>query len=242
MPSAPAFETICLDRVVVRVVEDQYVAATTRLVDDSDEQLLLEELVDSVKPPLPEGLGRLHFLLFTPFRYPSAGHGSRFRRRFDPGVFYAAEELRTALCETAYYRLVALAGTAAVLPDNVYAYTSFDVRVSTAKAVDLTAPKHRRRVSSATGYAQAQAVGARLRDAGIEGVRYVSARDGEGGANVALFAPVFADRQPRRYRGWVCTVRRDSVDFRAKNALTPIIHVFPKRGFLVAGKLPQPPQ
>ena len=63
-----------------RVVESQHLFSTRKLVDSDAEQALLEELIEEVKPPtgVPAGL---HYLLFTPFRYPPLRHGSRFGTR-----------------------------------------------------------------------------------------------------------------------------------------------------------------
>ena len=60
-----------------RVVEAQHQVSTRKLVDSTAEQVMLEEMIDGVKPPDATG-GRLHYLLFTPFRYPPLIHGSRF--------------------------------------------------------------------------------------------------------------------------------------------------------------------
>ena len=65
------------------------------------------------KPPVPAGARTLHYLLFTPFRYPPPPGGSRFRGPNDPGVFYGADEVRTACAELGYWRwrhLLRLAG------------------------------------------------------------------------------------------------------------------------------------
>ena len=69
--------------IAFRVVESQHVVSTRKLVDSGEEQALLEELVDRVKPPLPSDpeLRRLHYLLSTPFRHPPLRYGSRFGTR-----------------------------------------------------------------------------------------------------------------------------------------------------------------
>ena len=64
-------------------------SSTMALVDTLDEQHVLERLLDDGKPPVPDGRRALHYLLFTPFRYPPPPGGSRFRGPNDPGVFYA---------------------------------------------------------------------------------------------------------------------------------------------------------
>ena len=97
-----------------RVVEAQHQVSTRKLVDSNDEQSLLEEMIDRVKPPDLTG-GRLHYLLFTPFRYPPLPHGSRFGGRHESGIWYGSLDHRSAFAEVAYYRLLFLEGTHASL-------------------------------------------------------------------------------------------------------------------------------
>ena len=89
---------------LVRLVESQEQVATLQLVDTLEEQALLEELLESSKPPVPADAEPLHYLLKTPFRYPPLRWGSRFGRRHEPSLFYAALKLETAMAESAYYR------------------------------------------------------------------------------------------------------------------------------------------
>jgi len=74
------------------------------LVDSLEEQQALERILDDTKPPVPPAARKLHWLLFTPFRYPPPPRGSRFRGPNDPGVFYGADEIRTACAELGYWR------------------------------------------------------------------------------------------------------------------------------------------
>ena len=86
-----------------RMVETQYVAATMRLVDSADEQLMLEEMLEASKPPLPQQASGLHYLLAAPFRYvPQTG--SRFRAVNSPGIWYGADDAYCACAEIAYWR------------------------------------------------------------------------------------------------------------------------------------------
>jgi RES domain-containing protein len=87
-----------------RAVEAQHRVSTMALVDTLEEQALLEHILDDSKPALDPGLKPLHYLLFTPFRYPPLPNGSRFRSATDPGVFYGAEAGRTACAELGYWR------------------------------------------------------------------------------------------------------------------------------------------
>src|SRR5260370_16170749 len=82
-----------------RVVEAQHKVSTRRLVDTLEEQQILEEIVDEVKPPRPIGPGfaGLHYLLFTPFRHPPLLSGSRFGSATQRSIWYGAEKGETSL-------------------------------------------------------------------------------------------------------------------------------------------------
>src|SRR5438105_3620504 len=133
-----------------RAVEAQHQVSTRKLVDSADEQILLEELIDRVKPA-DVTRGRLHYLLSTPFRYPPLHHGSRFGGRHERGIWYGSETHRTVFAEVAYYRLVFLEGTRAELGVVTTQLTAFTVRARSTRGVDLvSAPfdAHRRPISS----------------------------------------------------------------------------------------------
>ena len=226
-----------------RAVEAQHQVATRKLVDSDAEQAVLEEVLERYKPPLADG-ARLHYLLFTPFRYPPLPHGSRFGARHEPGIWYGAESLRTTFAEVAYYRLLFLAGTRADLGPLATDLSAFTARVRTSRAVDLTRPpfaRWRRALASRTSYAATQALGAAMRGAGVEAVRYESARDVQGGVNVAVFAPrAFAGRRPRRIERWHCVATRERVELSKRDYFERAAHVFARSEFLVQGRLPAP--
>ena len=100
-----------------RAVEAQHVVSTMALVDSIEEQHVLERLLDETKPSIPAAAAHLHWLLFTPFRYPPPPGGSRFRGPNDPGVFYGADEIRTACAELGYWRWRHLHGFAGARGD-----------------------------------------------------------------------------------------------------------------------------
>lgn len=226
-----------------RVVEAQHQLSTRKLVDTAEEQALLEELIDGVKPPDRTG-GRLHYLLFTPFRYPPLPHGSRFGRRRERGIWYGSLEQRGAFAEVAYYRLLFLEGTRAELGTVETALTAFTASVRTARGIDLTAPpfeKHRRAISSPTSYASSQALGGAMRAAGVEAFKYRSARDTEGGVNVGVFAPsVFGASSPRSYETWYCFASRERIEVVPGGYFKRQQFLFPRAQFLVQGELPSP--
>src|SRR5688572_23555468 len=86
-----------------RAVEAQHITSTARITRSAPDQLLLEQLLDASKPAVPEEARNLHYLLYTPFRYPSPS-GSRFRAPTDPGVWYGSETKRGACAEVGYWR------------------------------------------------------------------------------------------------------------------------------------------
>lgn len=241
---AGASEIRPLRTVAWRVVESQHEVSTRKLVRTSAEQELLEQLLEQVKPPLPAGATQ-HYLLTTPFRYPPLRHGSRFGSRAERGLWYGAERQQTAFAEVAYYRLRFLAGTRAALAPLFTPLTSFTVRMRTAYGVDLTASPFaafEREISAPHSYAHAQPLGRAMRDARVELFRFTSARDTDGGTNIAAFTPaVFGRATPQAIERWHCTATPEMVDFRRGGVARerPTL-LFPREQFLVDGVLPVP--
>jgi len=230
-----------------RVVEGQHVVSTRKLVDSDAEQQILEELIERGKPPVPrvEGIDGLHFLLFSSFRYPPLRHGSRFATRWEPSLWYGAEELRTAFAEVAFYRLVFLEGTRATLAPLMVELSAFQAKVRTRRAADLTRAVADRLegISSKVSYAATQALGRELRAAGCEVVRYTSARDAHGGVNVALFTPkAFAEKRPRTPQTWICVATSAGVEVSRKDYFVRETFAFGRAQFEVEGALPHPPR
>jgi hypothetical protein len=226
-----------------RAVESQHQIATRKLVDSDAEQQVLEELIDSVKPRDVTG-GRLHYLLYTPFRYPPLRHGSRFGTRMQRGIWYGSDARRTVFAEVAYYRLLFLEGTSAALPSLQVDLTVFSASIRAARGVDLSVPPfdvYRAVLASTRDYAATQALGVVMRSANVEATRYVSARDAVGGINVAVFDPVvFGRRQPRSLEMWRCTASRDRVEVTRRDYFERATFAFPREQFLVDGVLPAP--
>lgn len=226
-----------------RVVEAQHQVSTRKLVDSTEEQILLEELIDRVKPPDITG-GRFHYLLFTPFRYPPLSHGSRFGARHERGIWYGSVELRSAFAEVAYYRFVFLEGSRADLGTISTPLTAFTVGVRTARGVDLTKSpfdSHRASIASPTSYDETQQLGDAMRASNVEVFSYPSARDIENGINVGVFVPTaFGKAKPRILETWHCAASRDRVDLTKGDYFTRRSFTFPRSQFLVDGALPSP--
>ena len=225
-----------------RIVESQEEVATMRLVNTIDEQGLLEEMLESTKPPLTDDRG-LHYLLSTPFRYPPLQYGSRFGAVTEASLFYASLAIPTALAETAYYRFVFMAGMAIPYLEAVTnEYTSFAVSVKCSRGVMLDDPPfntYQAELTSPDHYAFTQQLGADMRRDEVEAFRYVSARDPKKGLNIGLFTPqVFRNKQPREFQAWVCQTLADEVGFFQKNGTGRFR--FEKELFCVEGELPSP--
>lgn len=181
--------------------------STMALVDTLEEQALLEQVLDDSKPAVPEDCRRLHYLLFTPFRYGAPyPRGSRFRRvGLTPGVFYASLQTTTAVAEMAFWRLLFYAESPETpWPANPGEYTAFSVRFSAGKGLDLTRPPVNRDAEQwthPTDYSHCQALADAARGAGAIVIRYHSAR--APGLNVALLAcAAFASREPLERQVW----------------------------------------
>lgn len=230
-----------------RVVESQHVVATRKLVDSDEEQRLLEELIDKVKPPVPAGpeFRGLHYLLFTSFRHPPLRWGSRFGTVTERGIWYGAKEQATCFAEVAYYRLLFLEGSSADLAPVTVELTAFVAQIRAKRSLDLTRPPfaaHEARLASKTTYAACHALGREMRAAGIDLFLFRSARAKKKGTNVGLFGPAFARKTPKQYEAWTCTVDHDKVELVQKSLAhrVPKRLTFPRADFEVDGKLPTP--
>ncbi len=187
-----------------RAVEAQHKVSTMSLVHGSlADQALLEDILEEVKPPIPEDAQGLHWLLFTPFRYYPLPGGSRFRRRDDPGIFYGAEDRKTACAESGYWRLrmwmdsEGLAGKQKAVP-----LTLFEFHGATERSIDLSQPPlvgDRGIWTSPDDYAGTQGLADAARSAEIEVIRYESVRN-HGGYCLALMSPRVFKAVPEPYQ------------------------------------------
>lgn len=230
---------------LVRLVESQEQVATLQLVDTLEEQALLEQLLESSKPPLPASDEPLHYLLHTPFRYPPLRWGSRFGRRHEPSLFYAACRLDTAMAETAFYRFVLWHGMLEAPPSGriLSEHASFEARYQVERGIRLQLPpfdRHREELVHRSDYRATHALGSAMREAGVEAFEFPSARCPLHGNNVALYRPqAFSERRPRNLQPWLCETTAGYVAFKSAQGLdTP--RLFALELFLLDGRLPQP--
>ena len=207
-----------------RLVESQEQVATNRLVSSMDESAVLEQLLEGRKPPYPAGTERLHYLLATPFRYPPLPWGSRFGREWEPGIFYGSCDLQTAQAETAYYRLRFWQGMSVPPPSGVLItqHDSFSADYACPTGARLQNPPWAQWQASLThrsDYSTSQAAGSWLRQQGVEGFEFESARCPQKGINVALFKPEgLHSETPLEVQPWLCETRADSVAFSSRSS------------------------
>ena len=185
-----------------------------RLTDSLEEQALLEAVLEESKPPLPDAVRRLHYLLATPYRY-RPHMGSRFRAALEPGVWYGAEALRTALAEKSYWRLRFLLDAPATPDLKAVPHTAFQAAVRSRGALDLTrAPFVSQRLAwtHRSDYQGTQAFAAVAREARIELIRYESVRDPQHAACVAVLdAVAFGRARPHSLETWFIAAARSRV-------------------------------
>ncbi len=192
---------------VWRLVEAQHRISTNRLAASVDDQALLEQLVEEVKPVMPTAARGLHYLLATPFRYGHA-KASRFRRADDrPGIFYASEHVATAVAETAYWRLLFFSRSPGfVPPTTVVEHSALTVPIAVERALDLTAAPfvaHDIRATNCDDYTACQDFARTARGIDAQAIRYISVRDPAHQANVALLDPAgFTAVEPTIEHTW----------------------------------------
>ncbi|MCG6200783.1 RES family NAD+ phosphorylase [Psychromonas antarctica] len=228
---------------VTRIVETQEYAATTSLVDDLDEQSLLEDLLDDVKPNYREGTKSLHYLLSTPFRYPPLKYGSRFGDVTMPSYFYASDDVDTALSECAFYRFVFLDDMSVPYNKAIKSeHMSFSVKIDALATADLTKVKSKdilKLLTSPVNYLFTQQLGKYLtQEVGATALRFYSARAKTNkGINIAISKPeVIVSEKPVNNVNWICHTTTERISFNAHEN-TPIS--FNIGYFLIDGVLPR---
>lgn len=209
---------------VWRIVEAQHVASTMKIVDNAAEQDLLESLLESSKPTLPDETKGLSYLLATPFRYSPRRPGSRFRSIADPGVFYGSQSVRTACAELGYWRWKFLNDAVDLDKIEPVAHTAFRADVHTT-AVDLRdAPFDRdtRSWMHLTDYSATQAFARIAREAEIGAIVYQSVRDPNANWCAALLTPrAFSSKKPSpSTQTWWLAVQPDQVVWRRNHEVT----------------------
>lgn len=239
-------DPVTLNIICHRIVEDQSISSTRKLVGSDIEHTILEELIENSKPEIPQEAQLLsHYLLSTPFRYSSIPTGTRFAAMHELQLFYASLDLYTAMAEVAFHRLSFLRACRADLSETV-SRTSFAAKISTNQGIDLLKSpfiKHAAEIISPSSYKFSQALGTTLRAANVEAFTSQSARYQKGtNANVlhprALLKNTYADIQ-KSCSAWSCYSTPDIVEFRHRTDTKISTKVFSVNDFWVAGEFPK---
>ncbi len=229
---------------VFRVAESQQKVATNTLVDTLEEQKLLEDMLDRVKPRIPKDCEHFDYLIYTPFRYPPLKHGSRFGKKIHPSLFYGSINLEAAFAELAYYRFVYYDGMMVVpkKKQKVTQHTSFRIDAQTKKGLALTElpfSQYKNTISDPASYVISQKIGEEMREHGVEVFNYYSAR-AVNEVNVGIFTcSAIASQKPSVLKHWSCITRQDRVTIRSLDDRWHNLS-FEFDQFLVKGKLPSP--
>jgi len=189
-----------------RGVEAQHVVSTMRLAENAAEQRVLEELLERSKPALPAEAGGRHYLVFTPFRYRSPV-ASRFRRPHDPGVWYGAEELKTACGEVAYWKWRFLMDSEPLRATALHTEHTFFKANVRGRAADLTRPPWNAAARAWThkaDFTACQELGeaARMRD--LAWLRYAAVRVPGGFCGAVLKPQALSLAEPYQQQTWAC--------------------------------------
>jgi len=230
-----------------RIVEAQHSSATRKLVDTLEEHQILEEMINSAKPPinLTEFTG-FDYLHYTPFRYPPLAYGSRFGTRTERSLWYGSLQLSTAMAETAFYRFAFLRASRATFGIVETWLTSFIAEVKTKRGIDLTQKpffQHAETISAPNAYGTSQQLGMEMRNNKVEAFYYFSARDPKREKNIGVFDPnAFATRQPKigSFQTWQCFTTATTVEFTRASTQQKEVIKFPIETFLIKNKLPFP--
>ncbi len=213
-----------------RAVEAQHRVSTLRLVDTLAEQAQLESLLEASKPALPEVAGPRHYLLLTPFRYPSMHPGgSRFRAATDPGVFYGADEPRTACAELGYWRWRFLMESPDLQRLAALPHTLFLVGVA-GLGLDLTLAPFAADAAlwrARRDYSACQHLASQARAAQLDLIRYGSVRDPAAGMCAAVLRPAAMVTEPLLEQTWRLAVTRQHVQWQRDSVLHAQSFEFP---------------
>ncbi len=224
-----------------RLVECQEMVATAEIVSTLEHQAILEEMLDvESKPRYRAGTEHLHYLLSTPFRYPPLKYGSRFGGCFEPSLFYGGTSVYVTLCESAFYRFffyydMEEAPLHGVLQSQ---HTLFEFQYQTDSGIKLQDSPfnaYSDTLCDPVDYKDTQALGTAMREYGIRGFEYPSARDRSGRVNIALYDPTpLTCNKPLNERSCLGQVGEKEVIFSIEREITR----FTVKQFQIDGTLP----
>lgn len=231
-----------------RIIEDQNRSTTRNIVDTAIEHEILENLIEKNKPNMiyygdEAHFAGLHYLLFTPFRYPPLKRGSRFGNRFERNLFYGSLQLKTAMAEKAFYRFSFIRASQGKLSHHSIKLVAFSVHLKVSKGIDLSKEPFiafRNQISSPVSYEVSQTLGEDMRKTGIEAFISYSARCPENGKNINVFTPaVFSKKEPleKTFELWNCYSTQETIEFYSNTPASKSI-IFKLENFMIDNTFP----
>lgn len=198
-----------------RGVEAQHRVATMKLADSLQDQVLLEQLLEDSKPPLPPQAQGAHYLLSTPFRYVSPWP-SRFRRPGEPGAWYGADEPVTVAAEIAHWRWKFFMDSEGLRDEQLLTEHTFFQACFAGLELDITGPPWDQQRSAWRhpedyGPCHDLATAAREMAAPVQAIRYESARREGGMCQVVFDVRTLSMPNLHMQQTWTCKTTRDRV-------------------------------
>lgn len=253
MPSAAdcqAAPLVPLSGAVVRITDRQGESGTADLVEGLLEQARLEQLIETVKPPIPCDWPEAsesrpmpsHPLLLTPFRYPPLISGSRFGRAHQRHLFYGARALETALAERSFHALRMLEDSP--LPEGARLQrlqTAFSVEITADRGLSLQThltPEVLAAITDPSNYATSQRCGDAMRERGVQAFEVPSARSPLTPPVVGVLTPYAFSSTPFDFQDWTLEISAAGVT--AVSFAGGLKGTFPRERFLVEGHWPVP--
>ena len=241
---------IVLAGAVHRITDRQGESGTADLVENLREQARLEQLIDGVKPPVPNdwpeaGDGRplpSHRLLLTPFRYPPLESGSRFGRAHQRHLFYGARALETALAERAFHALRPIEDSPLPLGARIQRQQSaFAVQFTAERGLALQehlTPEALAGITNPCSYAASQRCGDAMRERGVQAFEAPSARSPHTPPVVGVMTPYAFSSTPMDLQDWTLEISADGVTAVCFGG--GLTAHFTREQFLVTGRWPKP--
>jgi hypothetical protein len=240
---------VALSGAVLRIVDHQGESGTADLVDGLLEQARLEQLIEGVKPPIPNDWpeaeqGRplpTHLLLLTPFRYPPLPSGSRFGRVHQRHLFYGARALETALAERAFHALRLLEGSPLPAGARIQKQqTAFAVEISAGRGLALQqmAPEAHAAITDPCSHAASQRCGDAMRERSVQAFEVPSAHSPQTPPVVGVLTPYAFTSTPFDLQDWSLEITAEGVT--AVSFGGGLTGEFPRERFLVEGRWPGP--
>lgn len=235
---------------VIRITDRQGDSGTVDLVDGLLEQARLEQLIDTVKPPIPCDWPEAeqgqpmpsHTLLLTPFRYPPHESGSRFGRVHQRHLFYGARSGETALAERAFHALRMLDDSPLPAGGRIQRLqTAFSVTIATQRGLTLHEHLSAEALAAITdpcSYAASQRCGDAMRERGIQVFEVPSARSPQAAPVVGVLTPYAFSSTPFDFQDWSLEISAAGVT--AVSFGGDLTGTFTREQFLVNGSWPRP--